>query len=200
MKLHVIIAHKQCLHPAPNCGGSWLHWNLLLKYWMSIHKAISKMGKTNYLIFILPAQLQDLVLHQFLLLLLLSVNISDMLYSILTSFGHNNKCMNAHDQFGVKGHVGVTGVKKVIFTKNTIILFLLQITWNGPVTHAYSSARYLLQKLSAQILIWGHLGSQGSKGHFHQKCYFSYRLHGLIMWLMHMNQLDTLYKSYRFKF
>ena len=25
----------------------------------------------------------------------------------------------------------------------------------------------------------------------------SYRLHGMVMWLMHINQLDTLYKSYR---
>ena len=50
-------------------------------------------------------------------------NISDMLHSILTKLGHNNKCMNVHlwhDQIGVKGHVGVTGVKKVIFTKNAI--------------------------------------------------------------------------------
>ena len=40
------------------------------------------------------------------------------------------------------------------------------------------------------------LGSPGSKGHLHQKCYFSFRLHGMVMGLMHIYQLDTLYKSY----
>ena len=40
---------------------------------------------------------------------------------ILTILGHNNPLQYrymSHDQHGVKGHVGVTGVKKVIFTKN----------------------------------------------------------------------------------
>ena len=39
---------------------------------------------------------------------------------IMLKLGHNNKSANAHfwlDQFGIKGHVAVTGVKKVIFTK-----------------------------------------------------------------------------------
>ena len=43
--------------------------------------------------------------------------------------------------------------------------------------------------------IRGHLGSQGSKAHFHQKRCNSYRLHGMVMWFMHMHQLDTLYQS-----
>ena len=43
------------------------------------------------------------------------------------------------------------------------------------------------------------MGSQGSKVHFDQNCYFSYRLHGMVMWLIYIYQLDTLYKSYRFK-
>ena len=47
--------------------------------------------------------------------------ISDMTWPILTRLGH--KCrltipFMSHDQIRVKGHVGVTGVKKVIFTKN----------------------------------------------------------------------------------
>ena len=72
-----------------------------------------------------------------------------------------------HDQFGVKGHVGVTGVKKVIFTKNAIFL---QITWYGTVTHAYSSAKYPLQpKVNL-----GSLGVTGVKKiHFCLKCYNS---------------------------
>ena len=43
------------------------------------------------------------------------------------------------------GSFGVTGVKRSFSPK---LLFLLQITWYGHVTHAYSSARYPLQKLS----------------------------------------------------
>ena len=86
--------------------------------------------------------------------------------------------------------MGSQGVKRSFSPK---MLFLLQITWYGHVTHAYSSARYPLQKLSVQKIIRGHLGSQGSKGHFHQKCYFSYMLHGMVMWLIHIHQLDTLY-------
>ena len=39
-------------------------------------------------------------------------------------------------------------------------------------------------------------GSQGSKGHFHQKCCFSFRLHGMVVGLMHIHQLDTFFKSY----
>ena len=38
----------------------------------------------------------------------------------MLKLGHNNKYADAHfwlDQFGIKGHVAVTGVKKVTFTK-----------------------------------------------------------------------------------
>ena len=142
------------------------------------------------------------------------------------------------------GSFGVTGVKRSISPK---LLFLLQITWYGHVTHAYWSDRYLYRsnrsKNSSGVIwghrgqkghftkiaisptdymVWscdscifisqipstktfglkftrGHLGSQGSKGHFHQKCYFSFRVHGMVMRLLHIDQLDTLYKSYRIK-
>ena len=55
-----------------------------------------------------------------------SVNISksyifDMAWPILTRLGHKYRLtipFMSHDQIRVKGHVGVTGVKKVIFTKN----------------------------------------------------------------------------------
>ena len=91
------------------------------------------------------------------------------------------------------GSFGVTGVKRSFSPKT---LFLLQITWYGRGTHAYSSARYLLQKLWVQKFTRGHLGSQGSKVHFHQKCCFSFRLHGMVMGLTHINQLGTHYKLY----
>ena len=47
--------------------------------------------------------------------------ISDMTWPILTRLGHKYRLTTpfmSHDQIRVKGHVGVTGVKKVIFTKN----------------------------------------------------------------------------------
>ena len=40
-------------------------------------------------------------------------------------------------------------------------------------------------------VIWGSLGSRGQ---IYQKCYFSYKLYGIVMKLMHIRQLDTLYK------
>ena len=46
--------------------------------------------------------------------------ISDMTWPILTRLGHKYRLtipFMSHDQIRVKGHVGVTGVKKVIFTK-----------------------------------------------------------------------------------
>ena len=50
-------------------------------------------------------------------------NISDILGPIMLILGQSNKSVNAHfwhDQFGVKGHDGVTGVRKVILTKIAI--------------------------------------------------------------------------------
>ena len=60
------------------------------------------------------------------LVLLSSVNtsltyISDITLPILTRLGHKYRLTTpfmSHDQIRVKGHVGVTGVKKIIFTKN----------------------------------------------------------------------------------
>ena len=73
--------------------------------------------------------------------------ISVMSWSISTRLGHKNPwpCPNlSYNQLGVKGHVGVTGVKKVISLKT---LLLLQITGYGHVTHVHASAWPLLQKL-----------------------------------------------------
>ena len=60
------------------------------------------------------------------LLLLSSVNISltyisSMTWPILTRLGHKYRLtipFMSYDQIGVKGHIGVAWVKKVIFTKN----------------------------------------------------------------------------------
>ena len=67
---------------------------------------------------------------------------------ISTKLGHKNPwpmAFMSYDQNGVKGHVGVTGVKKV---KNSKTLLLLQITGYDHVTHVYASAWPPLQKLS----------------------------------------------------
>ena len=73
--------------------------------------------------------------------------ISDMTWPILTRLGHKYRLTIPfmwHDQIRVKGHVGVTGVKKVISLKT---LLLLQIIGYGHVTHVHASAWPPLQKL-----------------------------------------------------
>ena len=69
-----------------------------------------------------------------------------MLWPISTRLGHKNPwhmAFMSYDKSEVKGHVGVTGVKKV----NSKMLLLLQITGYDHVTHGYASAWPLLQKL-----------------------------------------------------
>ena len=71
-----------------------------------------------------------------------------MLNQISTKLGQNDQWdsgYKSYQQFDLKVHVGVTGVKKV---KNSKTLLLLQITEYGHVTHVYSQAWPLLQKLS----------------------------------------------------
>ena len=48
-----------------------------------------------------------------------------MLYQILTKLGQNDQWVTnykSYQQFDLKGHVGVTGVKKVIFTEKMLLL------------------------------------------------------------------------------
>ena len=63
-----------------------------------------------------------LAISFFLLLLLLTICFFfHMLYQILTKLGQNDQWVTnykSYQQFDLKGHVGVTGVKKVIFTEN----------------------------------------------------------------------------------
>ena len=64
------------------------------------------------------SKLHSLVSSSFFLLSQFSAYNSNMPEPILTILGHNNPLQYrymSHDQHGVKGHVGVTGVKKVIF-------------------------------------------------------------------------------------
>ena len=60
-----------------------------------------------------------------------------MLYRISTKLGHKHLWVHGYKSYGLfdlKGHVEVTGVKKVNLPK---MLLLLQITMYGHVTHAY---------------------------------------------------------------
>ena len=62
-----------------------------------------------------------LAISFFLLLLLTICFFFHMLYQILTKLGQNDQWVinyKSYQQFDLKGHVGVTGVKKVIFTEN----------------------------------------------------------------------------------
>ena len=134
-----------------------------------------------------PARIagQGIILLQFLLsssssssffFLLSSIcqhfNISETVCLIMLILGHNNKSTNAHswhDQFGVKGHVGVTGVKSPFSPK---MLFLLQLKWYGHGTHVYSSARYPLQKVMGLEIHPGSFGVTGVKRSFSPKMLF----------------------------
>ena len=62
-----------------------------------------------------------LAISFFLLLLLTICFFFHMLYQILTKLGQNDQWVTnykSYQQFDLKGHVGVTGVKKVILTEN----------------------------------------------------------------------------------
>ena len=93
--------------------------------------------------------------------------ISDMTWPILTRLGHKYRLtipFMSHDQIRVKGHVGVTGVKKVIFTKNatppTNYVAWLRLMYVIELETLYKS--YFLKCWSK--VIWGHTGG---KSNFH---------------------------------
>ena len=93
--------------------------------------AVCDGNMSSFFFFILPAQPQDLVSYSFLLfffsssffffLLLATHRFSHIsLHPILTKLGHNDWYLDHYSgtkDGGVRGHHGVTGVKKVICTK-----------------------------------------------------------------------------------
>ena len=94
------------------------------------------------------------------------------------------------------GSFGVTGVKRSFSLK---MLLFVHVTQHEHKTHTSSSALDPLPMLWGQMSIWGHLGSQGSRGHFHSKCYNSSMLHSMTIWLIHVHQLETLFLCYGVK-
>ena len=71
-----------------------------------------------------------------------------MLYRILTKLGQNDQWVNgykSYQQFDLKGHVEVTGVKKVILGK---MLLLLHTSLDFDETWSEVSVGEWLQKLS----------------------------------------------------
>ena len=72
----------------------------------------------------------------------------------------------------------VTEVKRSFSLKMSMLHSMTIIAWHK--THTCAPAWDPLPMLWGQRSTWGHSGSQGSKGHFHQKCFF-YRLHGMAM-------------------
>ena len=90
--------------------------------------------------------------------------ISDMTWPILTRLGHKYRLtipFMSYDQIGVKGHVGVTGVKKVIFTKKSfksnrlrsVITWLMYMIDLDPLYKSYGSRK-------SSGVIWGHWGQK----------------------------------------
>ena len=88
------------------------------------------------------------------------VNISETLCPIMLILGHNNKSANAHfwhDQFGVKGHVGVTGIKKFIFTKKFCFSFRLNGMAMGLMRiHQLDTLYISYGSRNSAGVIWGH--------------------------------------------
>ena len=71
-----------------------------------------------------------------------------MLHPILTELGQNNQWVSgykSYQQFDLKGHVGVTGVKKVILRK---MLLLLHASLDFDEIWSEASVGKWLQKLS----------------------------------------------------
>ena len=91
----------------------WPNWAFFLFSLFSVKKSKKRQGMCH---------LDDTALSSsFFLLSQFSAYNFNMPEPILTILGHNNPLQHrymSHDQHGVKGHVGVTGVKKVIFTQN----------------------------------------------------------------------------------
>ena len=82
--------------------------------------------------------------------------------------------------------------QKFIFTKNAVSLSDYMV-WSWDLC-IFISLIPITNVMGLEIHT-GSFGVMGSKSHFHQKCYFSYSLHGIIMRLKHIHQLDTLYKN-----
>ena len=87
-----------------------------------------------------------------------------MTWPILTRLGHKYRLtisFMSYDQIGVKGHVGVTGVKKVIFTKKSfksnrlrsVITWLMYMIDLDPLYKSYGSRK-------SSGVIWGHWGQK----------------------------------------
>ena len=91
------------------------------------------------------------------------------------------------------GSFGVTGVKSS-FSLNMVQL--VHVTQHDHKTHTCTSPWDLLPMLWGQMSIQGHLGSLGSKGHFHLKCYNSSMLHSMAIRLIQVDQLETFYICY----
>ena len=161
--------------PPPVLEGEFLSQNFASKSHLK-----TKMEKS--LMFLTPVTLVNGFLHSRSLRLCISsvrflssssVNtsksyISDMTSPILTRLGHKYPLtipFMSHDQIRVKGHVGVTGVKKVIFTKNATSPTDYRV-WSCD-SCTYISLTPLYKSYGSKNspgVIWGH---RGQKGHFH---------------------------------
>ena len=95
--------------------------------------------------------------------------------------------------YGVKYQSGVIWGhwgQKVIFTKNVSTPFnYVALTHDLYICYNLTP----LPNLLVYKITRGHLGSLGSKGHFHWKCYNLSMSHCMTIRLIHFHQLNTLY-------
>ena len=146
-----------------------------------------------FFFFILPAQPQDLVSYSFLssffFLLLSSGNTRFShisLHPILTKLGHNDRYLDHYSgtkDGGVRGHHGVTGVKKVICTKKASSPSdYVALTRDLCICSSLTPSTKVMVLKNCQ----GSFGVTGVKSSFSQKGIKSFRLCSIDPRLMHM--------------
>ena len=87
-------------------------------------------------------------------------------WPILTRLGHKYRLtipFMSHDQIRVKGHVGVTGVKKVIFTNKRYFSYMIIGSWSCDFMYMHQLDPLYKSYVCLKDFTRGHLGSQGYK-------------------------------------
>ena len=145
-----IFANKTISYPARAAGQGLILHQFLSSFFFFLH------SRSRRLCFVSARFLSSVNISK--------SYISDMTWPILTRLGHKYRLtipFMSYDQIGVKGHVGVTGVKKVIFTKKSFKSYRLRsvITWFmymidlDPLYKSYGSKK-------SSGVIWGHWGQK----------------------------------------
>ena len=146
-----------------------------------------------FFLLILPAQPQDIVSYSFssffLSFFTLPVTPAGSCFLLVSSFFLSLPCRRSRRVLYCSDYTNYSG--------------------NTPFSHASLHAISTKLGQNDQYLNhYSHTDNGGVKGHgdvtvvkkgdFNGKCFCSFRLHDMVMWLKYVDQLDILYKSYYF--